>query len=251
LFYFLFAIGIALQFGHTPYSPVRGPLCTSLDRVLLIASIVTYLFLTFWLIDAARLCRWLIEYLSESPTDYPPATLDYFADLRGLKTQGKPGETVAIDEQTQILSEWIDLQLIAELTERIGRLVYYPFILFFILLVSRNNWWAHWTWPPGLVLIFSLNLLLAAMSILILQRAALKARDICVEKLRAKVETAEQHSASTPTANRAERGRKLLEEIESLQTGAFAPLWQNPVIGAALIPSGGSVLLELLNNLFR
>ena len=55
----------------------------------------------------------------------------------------------------------------------------------------------------------------------------------------------------SPEANQAAVGRKLLDELQSLDKGAFAPFWQSPLIGAILIPSGGSVLLELLAYLFK
>ncbi len=62
---------------------------------------------------------------------------------------------------------------------------------------------------------------------------------------------AEQKAAPTPEAKRAAVGRKLLDELQSLDKGAFAPFWKNPLVGAILIPSGGSVLLELLAYLFK
>ena len=257
LVYLIFCRGIGLLFGGS-YSPVRGPVSSEWNYMLLWASIYTFLFLAFWIIDAACLCRWLIERLSESPTRYPKSCLRFFARQRGLGK--KPGsgdyEDTAIMEKhpaydDSILAEWIDMKLIEQLTERVGRLVYCPFIVFFILIVSRNNWLDRWPWPPGLVIIFGLNLALAAASMIILQNAALRARDIGLETLRAKVEAAEQKAAPTPEVNQAAVGRKLLDELQSLDRGAFAPFWQNPLIGAILIPSGGSVLLELLAYLFK
>ena len=257
LVYIIFCIGLASLLGG-PYSPVRGPVSGQWNLLLLWASVLTFLFLAFWTIDAACLCRWLIERLSESPTSYPKSCLQYFARQRGLGK--KPGSNENEDTATMekdpayddtILAEWIDMKLIEQLTERVGRLVYCPFIVSFILLVSRNNWLDRWPWPPSLIIIFGLNLALAAASILILQSAALKARDIGLESLRAKVEAAEQKAAPTPEANQAAVGRKLLDELQSLDKGAFAPLWQSPLVGAILIPSGGSVLLELLSYLFK
>ena len=190
-------------------------------------------------------------------TRYPKSCLRHFARQRGLGR--KPGSNENEDTATlekdpsydgTILAEWIDMKLIEQLTERVGRLVYCPFIVFFILLVSRNNWLDRWSWPPSLVIIFSLNLALAAASMLILQNAALKARDIGLEHLRAKVEAAEQNAAPSPQANQAVVARKLLDELQSMDKGAFAPLWQNPLMGAILIPSGGSVLIQMLSYFF-
>lgn len=257
LVYLTFCFGISMLLGGS-YSPVRGSASTTWDFWVLLTSVLAFIFLAFWIVDAACLCRWLIERLSESPTRYPKSCLRYFARLRGLGN--KPGtserEDTAIMEKdpaydNTILAEWIDMKLIERLTERVGRLVYCPFIVFFILLISRNNWLDRWPWPPSLVIIFGLNLALAASSMIILQNAALKARDTGLERLRAKVEAAEQKAAPTPEVNQAFVGRKLLDELQSLDKGAFAPFWQNPLIGALLIPSGGSVLLELVAYLFK
>jgi len=256
LVYLVFCAGLVFLLGG-PYSPVRGPVSTEWNRALLLASTLTFLFLAFWTIDAAYLCRWLIERLSESPTRYPKSCLRHFARQRGLGR--KPGSNENEDTATMekdpnydgtILAEWIDMKLIEQLTERVGRLVYCPFIVFFILLVSRNNWLDRWSWPPSLVIIFSLNLALAAASMLILQNAALKARDTGLEHLRAKVEAAEQNAAPSPQVNQAVVARKLLDELQSMDKGAFAPLWQNPLMGAILIPSGGSVLIQMLSYFF-
>jgi len=242
--YCLFCIGVALLGGGAPYRPVRGGLANVWDLVLLALSVAAYLFLAFWTIDAARLCRWLIEHLSQAPTKYPKSCLQFFARQRGLENPR--------DEDLPMLAEWIDVQLIAELTERVGRLVYYPFIVFFLLLLSRNNWWARWPWPPSLVVIFGANLLLALASMLILQRAAIKARNAGLIQLRAFVAAAERKSETPPPAGReADVGRRLIEEVESLQRGAYAPFWHNPVLGALLIPSSGSVVVELLAYLFH
>ena len=62
-------------------------------------AVLSFLFLTFMTIDAACLCRRFIQYLSEAPTEYTPATTDYFSRLRG-------------DVDRRYLDEWIDLQLI-------------------------------------------------------------------------------------------------------------------------------------------
>jgi hypothetical protein len=171
--------------------------------------------------------------------------LQFFARQRSL------GELNQLKEGDRyLLAEWIDMQLIATLTEHVGRLVYYPAIIFFIIFISRNNWWDRWTWPAGLVIVFGFNMFLALASIIILQKAARKAQTVGVKNLQARVEAAEQEAAPDPKTHRAAIARQLLQEVQTLNNGAFAPFWDNPIIGALLIPSGGSVLIELLLSLF-
>jgi hypothetical protein len=79
----------------------------------------------------------------------------------------------------------------------------------------------------------------------------LRAKERGLENLRAQVKAAEQEAQPDPATNRATMGQHLLDDIESLNKGAFAPIWDSPLIGAILIPSGGSVLIELLSSILH
>jgi hypothetical protein len=237
--YFGFAICIS-QLGMLPHNPLRGPRIMAWDVLVLIPTVIAYLFLTFWTLDAVRLCRWFIEHLSQAPCRYPKATREFFSSLRG----GTPGH---------LLDEWITLRLIAELTDRVGRLIYFPFIIFFILVAARNQWWDLWAWSAPLLIIFMLNLVLAAGGVFILQRAARRAQDLAVESLKSKLDRLRETIAVTDpqkAQNSLGQAERLLQEIQQLNTGAFAGLWENPLLGALLVPSGGSAIIEIARYLF-
>ena len=125
-------------------------------------------------------------------------------------------------------------------------MVWYPAIVFLVMLVSRHNWWDNWSWPVPLLLVFVLNLSFALAGVLILQRAALRAKAVSESNLEEKIRALEGVVAASPARNDANQARALLEEIRALRRGAFVPLWESPVLGALLVPSGGTVLLELL-----
>ena len=161
------------------------------------------------------------------------ATTDHFSRLRG-------------NVDRRYLDEWIDLQFIADLTEHVGRLVYYPFIVFFLLLLARNEWWDRWPWPWALIIIFVGNLTLAAASVVILQSTARKAKTEAEASLEAKVKRLQAATATSPAANNASQAEQLLEEIRTLRRGAFIPFWENPVLGAVLLPSGGAAAFQIL-----
>jgi hypothetical protein len=40
----------------------------------------------------------------------------------------------------------------------------------------------------------------------------------------------------------------MLDEMRSLRSGAFVGLAGNPVVGALLVPSGGTVLVQLIQR---
>jgi hypothetical protein len=228
--YFIFGL-LLMWIEGFPSAPIRGEFLIKWDRILLMASVGAFLLLTFWTIDAALLCRWFIEHLSIAPTQYPGATLRHFQLENG-------------DIGVDLLDEWIDTQLIAELTERIGRLVYYPSLVLLLLLISRNSWWELWPWPWALIVIYVLNLLVAVSCILILQRAAIRARNRGIASLDAKLKSLRITIEKPPVAQ-FNLGERLLEDVRSIRRGAFVPFWENPAVGAILVPSGGVALLEL------
>jgi len=233
--YFMFGF-ILSQLSTPAFSPVRGYTLLDLDKPLLFASVLAFLIVTFWIIDAACCCAWFIRRLSQAPTQYPCATLEHFTQQRAIDDRG-------------LVEEWIDLQLIADLTEPVGRLVYWPFVAVSLLLLARNPWWDHWTWHWPLVVIFGVNLVLAAASSIILQNAAREARKTGVQRLKAKVH--EKHrQASTVKEHESDQAKSLLDEIMNLRRGAFAPLSKNPLVGALLVNSSGVVLLELVAQLY-
>ena len=60
-----------------------------------------------------------------------------------------------------------------------------------------------------------------------------------VRKLKARI-------APSAAANDAAREEELLKEVQGLNRGAFVPFWENPVVGAIFLSSGGTTALQLL-----
>jgi hypothetical protein len=231
--YFLLLVATTKMLDQSPFNMVRGPAASWWNSFVLLGAALAFIVLAFLTIDAARLCRRFILDLSRKSTDYPQPTLRHFARQRGSVAQ-------------TYLDEWIDLHLIGELTERVGRLVYYPAGLLFVLLIARNSWWDCWSWPVALIVIFVLNFGLAIASLIILQFAARRAKRAAEESLTRKLKEARAQTAPTPQANDASQAEELLEEIRGLRRGAFVPFWENPVVSAIFVPSGGMTVLQML-----
>jgi len=115
-----------------------------------------------------------------------------------------------------------------------------------VLLLARNSWWDCWSWPVALVLIFGFNFALAIASVVILQRAAKQAKRTAEESLTKKLKHLQARIAPSPEQNDAPQAEQLLEEIRELRRGAFVPFWENPVISAVFVPSGGMTVLQVL-----
>lgn len=216
-----------------PFSPTRGTIVSFWNRYLLFAAVIAFLYLTFLTIDTVIRCRKFILKLGTAPTEYPEAVRRHFARLNG-------------DVDEFYLDEWIDIQLIAELTEQIGGVVYHPFLVFCFLLIARNESWAWWSWPLWLVVIFGFNLLLAVACVLILQFAADRAKQLAVANLQAKVKRLQSLAAPNKTQSNADQAKRLLDEISQIRRGAFAHVWQSPLLGAILLPSSGLTIVQAL-----
>ena len=78
------------------------------------------------------------------------------------------------------------------------------------------------------------------------QRAAQTARTHAEDSLTAKVKRAQALIAESRAHINATQAEKLLEEIRTLDRGAFVGFWQNPALGAVLVPSGGTAMVQLL-----
>ena len=218
-------------FGDPIFVPARGTLVGNADIVFLLASIYGFLLLAFLTVDAAYSCHKFIDKLGAGPVRFPEATRRHFAREKGRLA----GE---------YLDEWINLQLIAELTEQVGRLVYYPAGLLLLLFLARNSWWDCWSWPWSLIVIYACNLTLALASVIILQQAAKAAKRKAEKSLTAKVRRLQAVAAPSIAENNSAQAQQLLEEIKQLNRGAFVPFWENPVVGAVFLSSGGTTMLQ-------
>jgi hypothetical protein len=235
LVYYAFGFTILHLFGF-PFQPLRGHAVAVWAEIFRHPFVLSFLLLSFLTIDAALRCRRFINELSAAPTDYPETTRAYFKGRRG-------------DVGDEYLDEWIDTNLIADLTERVGGLLWFPSIVFLLMLASRNQWTDYWPTSNGLLIILVLNFVIAIASVVILQRTARKAKSQAEESLYAKVKKAQAAIAPTPQDNDAAQAEKLLDEIRNLRRGAFVGFWENPAVGALFLAPGGTAILALLQYL--
>ncbi|MGC3958345.1 MAG: hypothetical protein QM813_10515 [Verrucomicrobiota bacterium] len=230
--YFGFGLQIILLTG-APFAPLRGTATSLWDKLTLYPFVMTFLLLCFLTIDAALRCRSFIAKLSAAPTDYPQTTRAHFQSKRG-------------DVSPEYLDEWIDTQLIADLTERVGSLLWLPAISFLLMLSARNSYTDHWPLSYGLLVLFGLNFCLATASVVIQQHVAHKAKKVAEASLASKIKRLREATHRTREDNDVDQAEKLLDEIKNIRRGAFARLWENPVFGAILLPSGGTALIQII-----
>jgi hypothetical protein len=227
---YLVFVGCLMQILGAPTSPARGNLCRWLDRA------ATYLWavplgtlLTFFAIDATMINTYFIKHLTRSDTEWPPHAYEQ-CTRRGLTN----------DE----LSDYLDIRLIAMRTEVVGRLVYMPLLVVFLLITSHASYFDNWDWPAGTVAAYAVSVGCSLVSALILRRAAEQARADALDRMRDRWIC--YLGKDDPKANAMEQ---LVDEVKAERRGAFSILSQYPFFAALLLPSGGLgvwVLIEYL-----
>ena len=164
---------------------VRGEEAGKWNHGLLTAVVLGSSFLLFYVLDAVRLSCAFLRQLAEGPTRWPSALVL----SKAAKYAVKPRD----------ICWYLDVKFAAEQTKGTASLLFLPFIVQFLMLVSRNNYWEHWIWQGNLVFILTCNVLLAVIAWFWLRAAAREVREQAIHELdyalfRAKVQASDDIS---------------------------------------------------------
>jgi hypothetical protein len=238
--------------GEDSFVPYRGKLSLRVHEALCLLTAAATYFLVFFVVDATALCVRYVHGLRERTTTWPLSTLKAFEDQLGV-----PGAC---------LDDWIDLQYVALRTRCVTRLIYYPFIVMSLLLVSRSWVFDHWSMPLSTIVLATLSAIVMIGCALALRLAAEASREVAQERIRDSLmrmnrrspapgapASVDAHSAQNVAAPDESPSVKQLEllysRIEALHEGAFAPFWQQPLLKAVLLPFatlGGTTVLDYM-----
>ena len=226
--YFTVCIVLVFIFGW-PTTPARGVRSYIVTVIVLMIMIISFLSLTFFVFYMTGLCRHFVTRFLEQEPQWDLESLYQFKGKVGLRDRE--------------LSEWMLIRLIANRTEVVGNLIYYPFIVWFIIFLSRLYYFDNFHAPIGLAIVLFMCALLAWYCAFMLRRVAEKLRTDLLKSLAFRTHGANKY---------AERIQDLQKEIISINRGAFASYLQNPVVHSllgALGGVGGVQVLELLGKL--
>ena len=230
-----FLLGLCIRHLFVPPpNPTRGAMAHLMDRMASVwLSVPLFIILTFYVLDGAYLNKRFIEYLTEPQTHYPPEAFSQFKHL------GLPEAD---------LKEYADIRLIARRTKVAGAAIYYPFVIFFLVVAARNPLFADWKWPVALLILLGMMLALASGGALLLRVAAEKARRQALERVeRRLLERRVQPGKEKEARSLAHIVRLIKDE----RTGAFSVLSQHPYAAALILPSGSIGLWALVEYLPR
>jgi hypothetical protein len=232
---------VVLQaFGEDHFVPQRGEFSRTVHERLAIATLVTVYFLIFFVVDATVFCVGFVRGLCERENNWPALTLQEFEKKLGIPSKH--------------LDNWIDLEFVALRTRCVTGLIYYPFIVLSLLLLSKSAAFDHWPMPSSKLVLTSIGALIAFGCAVALRLAAEASRRHALEQVNDDLAQANAWTDAQPKAEIAKRATAgqlelLRARMENLHEGAFAPFWQQPLLKAVLLPFatlGGTSLLDYM-----
>jgi hypothetical protein len=226
--YFIFAFAISTLFPPIP-APARGLTASTFDFCVLLPSVIGMLILSFYVFDALQLNSNFIRMFARGVAKWAPDV-----------SKGSRLEPPLTDAE---LSRYHDILFVAQRTEVVAPLIWYPLIVLAVMFVARSPFFDDWTWPLSLILVFALNAMWAFGGAVFLRRAAEQLRQTAISNL--------QLSRASSYLNdiRCRTFDELIAEIRGLKKGAFAPLSEQHFIRAILLPGAGLGLLAVAQRL--
>lgn len=241
----LFLIFCALILSFDPLVvPTRGLSVKWIDHVLLWLSAPLLVWLILVVSDTIRLGDKYAKFLGASePTKWPDHMLEEAGKRLGI-TLGGDAPDAAIKEAC--ISHWLDIKVIEMWTDIVSPIIYYPFIVLCLMILSRSPLFDNLGTPYQLMVVFGVSGLYAAACAFKLRGVAERARGMALERFTHLLVRAKGQAGAPAIASQIEI---MTREIESLRRGAFAPLTEQPVVRALLLPissAGGLTLFRYL-----
>jgi len=225
---------------------IRGKRSWLFDNAMVSLSVLGFLLVLFYALDAARLTGRLLRAIAQRATCWPAWLTRKWALKKCVREQDLDG--------------WLDVQFTVAKTKETRRLMFYPFVLFLLLVISRSRYLDNWTWSASLVAIFVVNFILAAVCWGFVRWSARYVRNEAMSKLReiaiqiengsggiiVSPETAGSSRFIYSNQDYAKRLGDLCDEIEKEQRGAFASFIQDPAYAALFIPTGVTGIMTVV-----
>jgi hypothetical protein len=228
-----------LVFGNPP-APARGSVSLVAYRSVTFLLVFATLFLIFFVADTTLLCWRVVKAFREEPTSgphteksiWPARTMEEFSNRLGLSPA--------------FLDDWIGLLFVSKRTKCINTLIYYPFLIIALLVVSRSRLFANYGPSVPDLITMGVGVLIVIACAVALRWSAEATRAKARRRLNDEIIVARKLEDGGRLAGQLEM---LLHRVEELRDGAFSPFSQQPVVRAMLLPLGslgGTALLEYL-----
>ena len=211
--------------------PIRGEVTYCLYVAGIFLAIFCFFVLTYFIVDEARRCGRMVRDLLSKKRWRGDSSLNEYV---GARRAGIPVH----DATRAALQRWRGVQYLAEKTENLEKIVYYPFAVLFLLILSHSPFIDNWRIVPSVAVVLATGIVVNVAGILLLRTYMGELRDATVSSLRAVRVDAQstQHQAL----------QTIIAEVGGERRGAFRPLGKDAILKAPLIPLGGYASLYLI-----
>lgn len=257
--FYLLIVSPLFVISEIPQAPVRGYPGPEFDRLCVMAAVLGFNLLLFFVVDISRVSAGMVDLFSlgvhwpeelfarklENFESQPPRTLDM--DGKPSNSTHEKDKGVADDKTNrthELFNEWFSMDFLANHTERIGRLIYYPFILWILLVISRVRFFDNWVFPTTLVVVMVMSGSILVFCTHLFQKKVQRLRDQSLGSLNEKLFHAKAHQNLVLYAAQIET---LMDMIKSIRRGAFLPFYERPLVRSILVTISTYGGLELLN----
>ena len=234
---FLTAGALVLVLTGMPNHPYRigHMLPKYISMPIIITSVFFQFLILYFVIDATKLSRRLINFISENEVKWSEENCERFMTESGISIK-------------EVISGLYKLKFIEEHTEAIGKFIYYPFIIIFLMVLSRNRYFDDWNNPIGLIIIFFILITYTVLSSMYLRKEARSARSkVLAELKRLKTGWITDDNKKSDIV----MIDNVIDQIQQMNRGAYSNIANNPIIHAVLVPTGGLGIVTILQFLFR
>ena len=204
--------------------PCRGSLSCKVDSFMTFASVGIVVLLNLAVFDAVMLCRRWIGWVVSSTGGWSQQVREEYLRNYGLGA----GEKTEFEKLTYLAV----VDLIAQRTEVINRLIRYPFIALVIMIAARNEYFDIWNYPLLLLLSWSVNVLIALLGAFLLYQSASQAKAAMLAGLNRQI--GQTLGIGKDHDIRVKQIQHVISEVEDNEQGAFVPLYQQPVVESSL-----------------
>jgi hypothetical protein len=228
LLYMLLSLGLMQIFG-SPNTPFRGNVSFIVNNIILALSGVYMIILIFFVVDATYLCLGLAYPLIKINTRWPVKAMEEAKDDPDIESND--------------IAELLDVRFVTKLTEDIGKMIYWPFVILAVMIAARFPYFDRWNFPVSLIIAYTIPSIYLIICAIVLQRTAKRVRAKALDYLNERLFAA--RFGKGENEKRVLKLTSIISEIESIREGAFRPFFENPVVHV-LLGSGGAGLLALL-----
>ena len=232
----LFSLALIVLLGDFN-PPIRGHATFYLYICGVVAALVGVFVLTYFIADEARRCQTVAYDLLVDGCWREDPSLEAFV-------QGRRANVILEDATGDALQRWRGVHLLAERTAELEKIVYYPFAVLLLLILSHSGLVDYWKFAPSVAIVLFTGFLVNAACFLFLR--------VYMGRLRKSALSSLMQAQSNRTEELAALDA-IFDKVKAEDRGSFRPLGRNAIFKAPLIPLGGYgglYLIEYLGGIF-